>query len=209
MVDGHSKNLNDYHCYIGFTSRLTFAERYAEHSTLHAKLESEVLKTYESLANVCYAECVGIEHVRKLVEQKSILSCWNKSSGYDVGTHNACGSSKTFILYMLWTKKLNDRDNLIGSITRKRNEEKRQPGQFWSLNCSQNLNFRSGNIERYFYKLDRVNYECFDCKLKFKSNVSLAHHVEAQHNASEEVFDCKLCKYSGFIHDIRKHRVKP
>lgn len=197
--------LKSFHCYIGFTSRLSFRDRFAEHSRLHEKVDGEVLTKYRNLADVCFAEYVGIKYVRTLVQAKNVLSCWNKTSGYDVGTHSAYDQSQVFNLYMLWGENINDRDKTIGRMNRARSEANREPGKFWSLNESQNLTFSSNVIEHHFYTLGRVNVECSKCQMKFRSSSAKNHHMESTHNALETEMDCKLCGYIGSIHEVRKH----
>lgn len=144
-------------------------------------------------------------HLKKLVNDKKINECWNKTLGYDVGTTSAFVHSTTMSLYMLWTDAIHDRDNLVGKLRRQTKDETRQKEKFWSLNDSKNLYFQSRCIEKHFSILDRVNIECDKCNQKFINKDALNLHMESIHNAINEYFDCVKCNFDGSYLMVLEH----
>lgn len=196
-----------FHFYAGITTRPSFDVRLSEHSNLHNDLKSQVLlANFKSFAELCYAEAVAIEFLRNLAIEAKIKSCWNKTDGFDIGTINAKENSRSLMLYILWAETLDEYDNTIGSLGRKRFAEERVEGKFWSLTSSVTLNADSSEIERHIQTLIRKNVECDLCKRKFINVHSLNLHTVSAHKKDEDDdFICSLCSFEGSVIELRKH----
>lgn len=195
--------------YAGITVRFTFEERLGEHRAIHEHVDGQILSRFSTFSELCHAESEAIAYLRTLTNQGVIKDCWNKTNGFDVGTINAqekALQSNTMILYIIWSKNIDIHDSTVGSLGRKRHEQKRVDGKAWSLASSTPVALKASTIEKHIECLDRMNLRCELCNKVFSINSALIlHNLKTHEKPKETLFKCKLCELKGDAAIIREH----